>query len=319
MVLVKLRSMLGARRNRRLALALVGGLLGGCEPDVSPRPQDVAEHGRPLPLEEGANDSSISASSPLRPSEDDSSELTEIAGLHRKAAEITVLAHFEVMKVIRPGLREGDLKRTIDQVFAANGASGVCFPHIVGSGPNSTIPHYDGDQRILEEGDVVVVDIGASYAGWCADIARTYPVGGRFTARQREIYRLVLDAQGAAAAHVVPGQTSMRDLDALVRRHFQQSPLRARDRSGLLQTMDSFFQHYVGHYLAREVHPPADYSSPIPLDQVFVIEPGIYVESEGIGVRIEDDYVLTEQGPLRLSGSLPSTPEAIERTILGGR
>jgi Xaa-Pro aminopeptidase len=246
---------------------------------------------------------------------DDPPEVAEIIQMHRKAVEITVRAQFAVMHMIRPGLREGDLKRTVREVFSAGGASGTCFPSIVGSGPNTTVIHHSGSSRVLREGDLVVVDIGAAYKGWCSNLTRTYPASGEFTDRQRAIYQLVLDAQRAAIAFIVPGRTSMSQVHAFTQSYLRRSPLRARDRDGQLRTMDAFFPHSVGHYLAREVHPPADYSQSIPIGQVFTIEPGIYIESEQIGVRIEDDFVLTEDGARSLGESLPADSEAIEAMI----
>lgn len=250
---------------------------------------------------------------------DDPTVLTGIARRHRRAAEITALAHRRVMSMLRPGLSEGALKAAIDDVFAEHGASGAAFPHIVGSGPNSTIIHYEGSRRILQPGDVVVVDIGAKYRGWAADITRTYPVSGHFTRRQRDIYQLVLGAQSAAAAHIVPGRTSIAELTAFVAAYFRQSSLRARDSRGRLRAMDIFFTHSAGHYLARQVHPPADYARPIPLGQVFTIEPGLYIPGEGLGVRIEDDYFLTDDGAWNLWPDLPSDPDTTEALIRGPR
>lgn len=242
-------------------------------------------------------------------------QLTEVAQQHRRAAAITARAQVEVMRRMRPGMTEGEIKDIVDQVFAAAGASGRCFPHIVAAGPNSTVLHHPGSRRPLQRGDVLLVDIGATYDGWCADITRTYPVSGRFTARQRQIYELVRAAQQAAVAHIVPGRTSIRDLSGLVSAYFRQSPLRARDRAGRLRTMDRFFVHSAGHYLGRQVHPPANYARPIPLHQVFTIEPGIYIDSEELGVRIEDDFVLTAQGPWNLWQALLSAPDAIEAAL----
>jgi len=263
---------------------LLGGLVGGCSSE-----NDLGRNDPP--------------------------EVAEIIQMHRKAVEITVRAQFAVMHMIRPGLREGDLKRAVREAFAAGGASGTCFPSIIGSGPNSTVIHYAGTSRVLREGDLVVVDIGAAYEGWCSNLTRTYPANGKFTERQRAIYQLVLDAQRAAIAFIVPGQTSMNEVHAFTQAYLRRSPLRARDREGQLRTMAAFFTHSVGHYLAREVHPPADYSRAIPIGQVFAIEPGIYIESEQIGVRIEDDFVLTEDGARNLGESLPADPEAVEAMI----
>ena len=245
--------------------------------------------------------------------------LTRVDIMHRRAAAITAQAQLSVMRTIRPGITEGNIKNIVDATFAASNASGICFPHIVGAGPHSTDIHYQGSRRVLAEDDVVIVDIGAAYEGWCADITRTYPANGRFTGRQRQLYDLVLDAQQAAAAYIVPGRTSINELTSFVQAYFRQSRLHARDTQGRLRTMDAFFPHSAGHYLGRQVHPRADYSQPIPLGQVFTIEPGIYIRSEATGIRIEDDFLLTEDGPWNLWHPLPATAAAIESLISAGR
>lgn len=245
--------------------------------------------------------------------------LARVARAHQRAAAITAQAQRAVMRAIRPGMTEGDIKDIVDAAFAAHGASGTCFPHIVAAGPNSTEIHYAGSSRVLQDGDVMVVDIGAVYEGRCADITRTYPVSGRFAARQLELYDLVLDAQQAAAEYIVPGQTSISELTGFVQAYLRQSRLRARDARGRLRTMDAFFTHSVGHYLGREVHPPARYDQPIPLGQVFTIEPGLYIERERTGIRIEDDYVLTADGPWNLWSALPSAAHVIESLISAAR
>jgi Xaa-Pro aminopeptidase len=184
----------------------------------------------------------------------------------------------------------------------------------VGSGPNSTIPHYFANNRQLEDGELVVVDIGAEYQYYTADITRTYPVSGKFTPRQREIYQLVLDAQTEAAKQVKTGTTLLMPLTGFVREYFRKSPLRAKGEDGKEYTMDHFFIHGLGHYLGMDVHDVGNYAKPLQVGEVFTIEPGIYIKSENLGIRIEDDYLLTG-GLEKLSKDIPSDPDEIERRI----
>lgn len=288
-------------------------------PAAHMRPGVAGARGGPLAVEPGGAISEVDVEHRFgrRPSEPPS--LSRVVRAHQRAAAITAQAQRAVMRAIRPGMTEGDIEDVIDATFAASGASGICFPHIVAAGPNSTEIHYAGSSRVLQSGDVMIVDIGAAYEGLCADITRTYPVSGRFSSRQRELYELVRDAQQAAADYIVPGETSIYELTGFVRAYLRRSPLRARDARGRLRSMDAFFPHSAGHYLGREVHPPARYTQPIPLGQVFTIEPGIYIDSEDTGVRVEDDYVLTEDGPWNLWSALPSEADVIESLISAAR
>jgi Xaa-Pro aminopeptidase len=241
----------------------------------------------------------------------------ELAHLKRAIA-ITGEAFDRVVDTIQPGIREYRLKGRILGAFAENGAASGFTP-IVGSGPNGTIPHYFGEVRELEGSDLVVIDIGAEYQYYTADVTRTYPTEGRFTPRQREIYRLVLEAQKAVEAEMKPGRTKLADMTRFTREFFEKSPLRARDEQGQEQTMDHFFIHGLGHYLGMDVHDVGSYCEPVQVGEVFTIEPGLYIRSEKIGVRIEDDYLMTADGPLKLSKDIPSDPDEIEHRIAEAR
>jgi Xaa-Pro aminopeptidase len=239
----------------------------------------------------------------------------EEVDLLKRAIAITGDAQAEVVRAIRPGLFEYELEGKISGAFLSGGAMRPGFPSIVGSGPNSTIPHYFANTRRLEDGDLVVVDIGAEYQYYTADVTRTYPVSGKFTPRQREIYQLVLDAQTEAAKQVKTGGTLIMPLTGFVREYLRKSPLRAKGEDGKEYTMDHFFIHGLGHYLGMDVHDVGDYSKPLQVGEVFTIEPGIYIKSENLGVRIEDDYLVTERGLEKLSKDIPSDPDEIERRI----
>jgi Xaa-Pro aminopeptidase len=233
----------------------------------------------------------------------------------KKAIAITGEAQADVTRIIRPGLFEYELEGKIAGAFTSGGAMRAGFPSIVGSGPNSCIPHYFANNRRMEDGELVVVDIGAEYQYYTADITRTYPVSGKFTPRQRELYQLVLDAQTEAAKQVKKGSTLIFPLTGFVREYFRKSPLRAKGEDGKEYTMDHFFIHGLGHYLGMDVHDVGNYSKPLQPGEVFTIEPGLYIKSENIGIRIEDDYLLTENGLEKLSKDIPSDPDEIERRI----
>lgn len=238
----------------------------------------------------------------------------EIALLQR-AIDITGEAERDVARALRPGMFEYEAQAIIEAAFTRNGAERPGFPSIVGSGIYSTILHYSENHKKIDAGDLVVCDIGAEYSLYTADITRTFPASGKFTPRQREIYQLVLDAQTAAAAHWKPGMTN-GDLHNFAVEFLSKSPLRARDVDGKEYMMDHFFIHGLGHYLGMDVHDVGNYFKPMQPGEVFTIEPGIYIQTEKLGVRIEDDYVITPQNTVRkLSAAIPSAPDEIERLM----
>lgn len=225
---------------------------------------------------------------------------TELALLER-AIDITMAAHRAAAGVIRPGAMEYEAEAMIEYEFRRSGAERPAFPSIVGSGPFSTILHYDRNDRRMRDGDLVVVDIGAEYSGYAADITRTYPVSGRFTERQREIYQIVLDAQKAALAEVRPG-ASLNGPDSI------HAAARASiDDAGY----GEYFIHGTSHYIGLYVHDVGDTRAPLAPNMVLTVEPGIYIPEENIGVRIEDDVVVTEDG-YRMLSDFPKEIDDIE-------
>lgn len=239
--------------------------------------------------------------------------------LLQKAIDITGEAQREIARNLKPGMYEYEVQAVLEAAFTRAGAERPGFPSIVGSGLFSTILHYSENHKRIEAGDTIVCDIGAEYSLYTADITRTYPATGKFTERQRAIYQLVLDTQAATAAHWKPGMT-MQDLNGFARAFMSKSPLRARDVDGKEYSMEHFFIHGLGHYLGMDVHDTGDYSRPFQPGEVFTIEPGIYIPTEKLGVRIEDDYLITPQQTIRkLSERIPSTVEEIERLMAAGR
>ncbi len=240
----------------------------------------------------------------------------EIANL-RGAIDATGKAELNAAMSIKPGVTEIAVEGTIIDAFRKGGAPREGFPSIVGSGPNSTILHHFASDRAIESGETVVVDIGAEYNYYSADITRTFPSSGKFTPRQRELYQLVLDCQTAAQKMVVPGKTTLGEQHRFAVDFLKKSPLRAKDAGNNLQTMDRFFVHGLGHSLGMDVHDVMTTSSVLIPGVVFTIEPGLYVPSENIGIRIEDDYHVTETGVEKLSAKIPCTIEDVEAAMKG--
>lgn len=238
--------------------------------------------------------------------------------LLQKAIDITGEAQRDITRSLKPGMYEYEVQAILEAAFTRGGAERPGFPSIVGSGLFSTILHYSENHKRIDAGDTVVCDIGAEYSLYTADITRTYPASGKFTDRQRAVYQLVLDTQAAAAAYWKPGMT-ISDLNRFAQEFMRKSPLRAEDVDGKSYTMDHFFIHGLGHYLGMDVHDTGDYTRPLQPGEVFTIEPGIYIPTERLGVRIEDDYVITpEQTVRKMSEKIPSTIEEIERLMARG-
>jgi Xaa-Pro aminopeptidase len=235
--------------------------------------------------------------------------------LLQKAIDITGEAEHDIAVNLKPGMFEYEVQAILEAAFTRGGSERPGFPSIVGSGIYSTILHYDENHKKIDDGDLVVCDIGAEYSMYTADITRTFPANGKFTPRQREIYQLVLDTQSAVAAHWRPG-ISYFEMESFTKDFLRKSPLRARDLDGKEYSMDHFYFHAFGHYLGMDVHDTGDYRVSMKQGEVFTIEPGVYLQAEKLGVRIEDDYYVTPENTLRkLSEKIPSAPDEIERLM----
>ncbi|HJQ23611.1 MAG TPA: Xaa-Pro peptidase family protein [Blastocatellia bacterium] len=233
----------------------------------------------------------------------------EIA-LLQKAIDITAEGQRDAAAQIRPGAFEYEVQAALEAAFTRNGAERPGYPSIVGSGLYSTVLHYDQNRKRIDAGDTIVVDVGAEFSYYTADITRTFPATGKFTPRQREIYQLVLDAQRAAERAFKPGQSTLAQLNQVARDVMKASPL--RDRQG--NTLERYFIHGLGHWIGMEVHDVGGYGD-LPVGAVFTIEPGIYIPEEKLGVRIEDNYLVTEKGLVKLSRAIPSEAGDVERMV----
>jgi Xaa-Pro aminopeptidase len=237
----------------------------------------------------------------------------EIA-LIRKATEASIDAHLAAMKAVRPGAWEYEIAALMKYEFERRGCEWPAYPPIVGSGFYSTVLHYDQDEKQMQAGEVVLMDVAGSYSGYVSDITRTFPVGGRFTPRQREIYEIVLGAQNAALAAAKPGVMLGRgSAQGLHQIAFDYINTHGKDLHG--QPLGQYFIHGLGHSVGLNVHDPADYTQPLQPGMVITDEPGIYLPEEKIGVRIEDDILITQDGYELLTRRLPRTIDEIERRM----
>ena len=238
--------------------------------------------------------------------------------LIRKAVDASVAAHFAAFKTVKPGVNEREIAALMEYEWGKRGCERVAYAPIVGSGLNSTVLHYSDDDNVMKSGDVVVIDAAGEYSMYASDITRTLPVNGHFTARQREIYEIVLGAQQAAADAFVSGKSNMKrdDPASLHKVAFDYINTHGKDLHG--EPLGKYFIHGLGHSVGLNVHDATDYTVPFGPGQVFTIEPGIYIPEENLGVRIEDDYYVDPDGKLiKLSGALPSKADEVEKLMAG--
>ena len=240
----------------------------------------------------------------------------EVAFL-KQAIDLTVDSHLGAMKMMRPGLYEYQVAAKMVEVHEMGGSEREGYAPIVGAGPNSTALHYDKLSRKIEDGDIVVMDVGAQYSGYSADVTRTIPANGKFTARQREIYEIVLGAQNAALAAIKPGAhfSCRGKKDGLMNIAYDYINSHGKDREG--RPLGQYFIHGLGHNIGLNVHDPGDYCSPLQPGMVVTVEPGIYIPEENVGVRIEDDVLITDSGYKLLSERLPRNADEIEQIMAG--
>ncbi len=261
---------------------------------------------------------------------------TDEIALMRRAMEISAEAHVAAMARARPGAYEYEIEALLRSIFRKHGAERTAYEPIVGSGPNATILHHRRNDRKMAEGELLLIDAGCEYGYYAADITRTFPVSGRFSTPQRELYEVVLAAQEASIATTRPGS----NLDE-VHRESVRVLTEGMVALGLLresvseaiekETYKRFYMHRTSHWLGMDVHDVGAYfnrGEPRPLEpgMVLTIEPGIYVQAtdeeaperyRGVGIRIEDDILVTHDGCDVLSAAVPKTVADIERATVG--
>ena len=247
------------------------------------------------------------------------------------AADIAAEAHVEAMKAVKPGMREYQVEALIEQVFRRHGAAAPAYTSIVGAGPNATVLHYINNDGELRDGDLLLVDAGAEYKGYASDITRTYPINGRFTPAQREIYDLVLKAQMSCVEMVRPGvtheQLKQHSIEVLTEGMVQLGLLEGKPEELIKEKKyEKFYMHGLGHMIGIDVHDVGRYyygqeSRALEPSVIMTVEPGLYISTEtkdvpekylGIGVRIEDDVLCTSNGPRVLTSKVPKQAEEIE-------
>ncbi len=224
---------------------------------------------------------------------------TDEIALMQHAVRISEAGFAAAAAQIHPGGFEGSVEAEAERIFKSSGARRPAYPSIVGSGANSTILHYPRSERTMADGDLILMDMAAEYAHYAADITRTFPVNGRFSDEQRRIYDVVLAAQKAAFAKVKPG-VYFEDLDREARRVIREAGY------------GDYFIHGLGHFVGLDVHDAGAYHEPLEAGMVITLEPGIYIPEKKLGVRIEDDVLVTATGAKFLSDGLPREADEVE-------
>jgi len=235
-----------------------------------------------------------------------------------KAIDVSVDAQLEAMKMMRPGLYEYQVAAKMVEIHAYGGCETEAYSPIVGSGFNSTVLHYNKLDRRIEDGDIVVLDVAGQYSGYAADITRTLPANGKFTPRQREIYEIVLGAQNAALAALKPGMTiTGQGQNSLQRIATEYINSHGKDKEG--HPLGRYYIHGLSHHIGLNVHDASGPSRPLEPGMVITIEPGIYIPEENLGVRIEDDVLVTPTGYVLLTARLPRSLDEVEKIMAEGK
>jgi Xaa-Pro aminopeptidase len=246
-------------------------------------------------------------------------EPEEIAQI-QKACDITEAGFRRVLDKIRPGMKEYELEAEFAHEFIRRGSTGFAYTPIIASGNNANVLHYIKNDDEIKDGDLVLMDVGAEYGLWASDMTRCIPANGKFTSRQKEVYEAVLRVKDAAAKMLKPG---------VIWAEYQEKVGRIMEKEliklGLLTEEDiknenpdwpaykKYFMHGTSHHMGLDTHDYGILEEPMQAGMVFTVEPGIYIPEEGIGIRIEDDYVIQEKGePVNLMKNIPITVEEIE-------
>lgn len=261
--------------------------------------------------------------------------------LMQRAADIAGEAHILAMKSVKPGMNEGQVESFMEALMRDRGASGVSYNSIIGGGDNATILHYVENNMPLKDGDLILIDAGAEYQGYASDITRTFPVNGKYTKAQREVYDVVLDTQIQCIEYTRSGNTVKGrqefSIELLTEGMKKIGLLKGKTRDLIKKkSYMKYYMHGVGHYLGLDVHDAGRYftdqtaknSRPFAPGMVLTVEPGLYIPPDdrsapakfrGIGIRIEDDVLVTKDGNVNLTAAVPKHPDEIEAIMNSGK
>jgi len=238
----------------------------------------------------------------------------EEVGMIRKAIDIAGEGFHQVLRKIKPNLFEYELEAVLTGSFIAQGATGHAFDPIMASGADGCVLHYTHNSKKMKDGDLVLMDFGAEYGNYNSDISRTLPVNGRFNPRQRAVYEAVLSVLKEAKKLLVPG-TLLQDYQTEAGKLMRSALLGLGFPVEKGDDYKKYFMHSMSHHLGLDVHDAGSRYDPIQAGMVFTVEPGIYIREEGLGIRLENDILVTDEGPMDLCESIPLEAEEIEDLI----
>ena len=237
----------------------------------------------------------------------------------QKAIDITEVAFRRLLQFIQPGVKEYEIEAEIYHSFLSQRATGVAYHSIIASGDNARTLHYTSNNNICKDGELILMDFGAEYGGYCADLTRTVPVNGKFTKRQKEVYNACLHLHDYAKSILKPGISILNYTDKVGEEATKQFL-----KIGLLSKSDiknedadnrayrKYLYHGISHHLGIDVHDLGTRTAPITAGMVFTVEPGIYIKEEKMGVRIENNFWITKTGNQDLMKNIPIKAEEIE-------
>lgn len=239
--------------------------------------------------------------------------------LIKKACDITEKAFRRVLKFIKPGVKEYEVQAEIEYEFTMNAANGNAYPPIIASGKNACTLHYIENDKECKDGDLLLMDFGAEYANYSADLTRTVPVNGKFTTRQREVYEAVLRVQRQAIKMLVVGNT-VEKLNAAVNKLMGKEIVKlglmsskdAKDPEKAKGILFNYFMHGTSHFLGLDVHDAGSKIESFKSGMVFTCEPALYIQEENMGIRLENDILITNNGPVDLMPNIPIEADEIE-------
>jgi Xaa-Pro aminopeptidase len=229
--------------------------------------------------------------------------------LMQKAIDASIAAHHASWKFTKPNQFEYEVSAAMQQTYFALGCERNAYAPIVGSGPNSVILHYNQNRRRMDDGDLLLMDVGGEYSMYAADITRTIPVNGKWTPRQKQIYNLVLGAQNAVIAAAKPG-VMLSELTKVAREYFNAQGKGPQDKP-----WGDYLLHGVSHHIGLDVHDPFDPATPLMEGNVITVEPGLYIAGENLGIRIEDMILITKDGARVLTSALVRDADEVVRRM----
>jgi Xaa-Pro aminopeptidase len=242
--------------------------------------------------------------------------------LMQQACDITSKGFRRVLQMVKPGVTEYEIEAEWIHEFIRNRSDGFAYQPIVASGSDSCVLHYISNNKVCQDGDILLMDVGASYANYASDLSRSIPVNGRFSPRQTEVYNAVLRVMKAATQLLVPGNT-LENYHAEVGRLMETELIglklldaaAVKNQDPKFPLYKKYFMHGTSHFIGLDVHDVGHWHLPMQEGNVFTCEPGIYIKEEGLGIRIENDILITANGPVDLMKSIPVEIEEIEEIM----